>query len=366
MKKVIALLLSLTLVMTMLIACSKKDDTTDKGADPTKAPEATTAPATTDDKKTEDTATTAAAAKTGLAVINSIAKSANAGEKDGVAEVDSTVVGVLVGQDGKILKCSIDVAQTKVNFSKEGKILTDLATAVQTKQELKDAYGMKARSGIGKEWNEQADAFEAYVIGKTLDEVKGIAVNEEGVPSDADLAASVTVHISDFVAGIEKAVANAQDLGAKDSDKLGIGISTSIASSADATADKAGLAQAYSYYTAVTTDADGKITSCAIDASQSNVNFDTTGVITSDLTVAPQTKLELKDAYGMKGKSGIGKEWYEQANAFASYVTGKTVAEVDGIALTEGRPSDADLASSVTVHVADFITVIDKAVANAQ
>ncbi|MDD3174820.1 MAG: hypothetical protein PHF63_14395, partial [Herbinix sp.] len=110
---------------------------------------------------------------------------------------------------------------------------------------------------------------------------------------------------------------------------------------------------------------DGKITSCTIDASQGTVNFDTKGVITSDLTVAPQTKQELKEAYGMKAKSSISKEWYEQANAFATYVTGKTVDEVKGIAVSEeGLTTDADLVSSVTVHVAPFITIVDKAVTN--
>ncbi len=372
MKKIIALLLSLTLVMSMLVACGKKD-AAETTADPTAAP--TTAPAA-DDKKddaattdttTEPAATEAAAAKTGLAVLTSLAKSKNAAaDADGLAEVGSTVVAVLVGQDGKILKCSIDVAQTKINFSKEGKLVTDVTTVFQPKQELKEAYGMKKASSIGKEWYEQANALEAYVIGKTVDEIKGIAVTEEGVPTDADLAASVTVKIKDYVAAIEKAVASATDMGAKETDKLGLGIVTNIAKSKDAAADAPGLAQAYSYYTVTTTDADGKITSCIIDASQGNVNFDATGVITTDLTVAPQTKQELKDAYGMKKASAIGKEWFEQANAFAAYVIGKTVAEVDGIALTEGVPSGADLTSSVTVHATDFVTTIDKSVANAQ
>lgn len=369
MKKIIALLLSLTLVMTMLVACGKKDATEPK-AEPTAAPAAddkkddTAAPAA-DDKKDEVAAP--AAAKTGLAVLTSLAKSKNAeADKDGQAEVNSTVVAVLVGQDGKILKCSIDVAQTKIAFTKEGKLATDVNGTFKSKQELMEEYGMKKASSIGKEWYEQANALEAYVIGKTLDEVKAITVSETGVPTVADLTASVTVKINDYVAAIEKAVTTAQDLGAKETDKLGLGVVTNIAKSKDATADAAGLAQAYSYYTATTTDADGKITSSIIDASQGNVNFDATGVITTDLTVAVQSKQELGDAYGMRKASAIGKEWNEQATAFATYVVGKTVADVKGIAMTDGVPSVADLTSSVTVHATDFVTIIDKAVANAQ
>ena len=63
----------------------------------------------------------------------------------------------------------------------------------------------------------------------------------------------------------------------------------------------------------------------------------------------------------MKSQSGIGKEWNEQADALAEYVTGKTIDEVKGIALKEGVPAEADLASSVTVHVGDFISVLELA-----
>jgi hypothetical protein len=333
MKKAFALLLAAGLVVSTLTGCGKS-------AEP---------------------------AKTGLSVITSIAKSKDASaEGDGLAEVDSTVVAVLVGKDGKILDCKIDVAQTKMNFSTEGKLTTDIATVFQSKQELGDAYGMKKASGISKEWFEQANAFADYVVGKTVDEVKGIAVNEDGTAKDADLAASVTVHINEFIEGVEKAVAASQELGAQKGDKLGLAITTDMSKSTDASAEGDGLAQAYSNYAVVTVDKNNKITSCVIDASQGNVNFNTEGVITTDLATTYQTKQELKEAYGMKKASGIGKEWYEQANAFADYVTGKKLDEVKGIAVNEdGTAKDADLASSVTVHVAPFIANVDKAVANA-
>ena len=155
-------------------------------------------------------ADTVQSVKTGLAVISSIAKSKDAAaDADGLAQVDSVVVAVTVGADGKIVKCAIDTAQTKINFSADGKVKTPLDTVFPSKQGLGDAYNMKAASKLGKEWNEQADAFASYVIGKTVDEVKGIAVNE-GAPSDADLASSVSIRIGDYVKAIEKAVANAK------------------------------------------------------------------------------------------------------------------------------------------------------------
>ena len=90
--------------------------------------------------------TEGAALKTGFAVINLIAKSKDAGEEAGLAQADSTVVGVLVDADG---------VQTKVNFDATGKISTPLDTIVPTKIELGTDYGMGKVSSLGKEWNEQ-------------------------------------------------------------------------------------------------------------------------------------------------------------------------------------------------------------------
>ena len=89
------------------------------------------------------------------------------------------------------------------------------------------------------------------------------------------------------------------------------------------------------------------ITSCNIDAVQANVNFDTAGAITTDLTAPVLTKNQLGDSYGMKKASAIGKEWYEQAAAFGAYVAGKA--------------GDADLAASVTISIGGFQTLVAKA-----
>lgn len=352
MKKILILLLVLTMSLFVFVGCSSDQKTSETPA--TEQP-ATETPAT-EQPLTDD------AVKTGISVISSIGKSADAAsDKEGLAQVDSTVVAVTVDKDGKIVKCAIDSAQTKINFTNEGKLTTDLAKIFPAKQELGKEYGMSKASKIGKEWNEEANALADYVIGKTVEEVKGIKVTEEGVPSEADLSASVTIKIGGYVDAIEKAVANAKDLGAKSSDKLGLGVTTSIAKSKDVT-DKDGVAQAYTYYTATTFGTDGKITSCVIDASQSNVNFSKEGKITSDLAAPLKSKVELGDEYGMKKASKIGKEWYEQSDAFSKYVVGKTVEEVKGIAVdAEKHATDTDLTASVTVGIGEFQETIEKA-----
>ncbi len=359
MKKLLSLVLVLALAVAFTAGCGSTSTSTatSTAANTAANTETSTAPSTA--SNTEQA--TGDAVKTGLAVISTAAKSTDAGEKDGLAEVDSVAVAVTVDKDGKIVKCVIDTAQTKINFSKDGKILSDLKAEYKSKQELGEEYGMKKASKIGKEWFEQANAFAAYAVGKTVAEIKGVAVNQEGVTTDAELSTSVTVHITDYVAAIEKAVSNAKDTGAKAGDKLGLAIVTSISGSKEA-GDKDGLAQAYSNYTATTFDAAGKITSCVIDASQSNVNFSKAGKITSDLKAPLQTKVELGEGYGMKKASKIGKEWSEQADAFSKYVVGKTVDEVKGIAVNEeGVATAAELTSSVTVHISDFTNIIEKA-----
>lgn len=373
MKKTLLFGFSMFAAAALMTGCSSNLKATQPAAteaQTTAAPAQTTAaPAeTTAAGAAENTAATGGL-KTGFAAITNIDKSKDAtADAQGLAQADSSVVALTLDSSGKITNCIIDGVQTKINISNDGKVTTDLKTTVEPKSILGDKYGMKTASKIGKEWNEEAAALAKYVVGKTPDEVKSIAVTAEGVPTGADLSASVTIKIGGLVDAIQKAAANAQDLGAKEGDKLGLAMVTNIAKSKDAAADTPGVAQAYTTYTALTTGTDGKITSCILDASQTNINFDATGKITSDLTAPVQTKDELKEAYGMKKASKLGMEWYQEADNFAKYAVGKTVDEITGLAVdtNEGAPTDPDLAASVTIGIGDFQNVIKQAAAMAQ
>lgn len=299
--------------------------------------------------------------KTGLAVITAVDKSTNAGTGLGRAQIDATVVAVTVDSKGKIAKCVIDAVQSRIDFDASGKITTPLATEFPSKNELAEGYGMKRASTIGKEWHEQAAALAKYVEGKTINEVKTIAVDASKRPTGSDLKAAVTLSIGDYITAIEKAVAQARELGASSADQLRLGVLTTVTNSVSA-GDRLGLAEAYSTYVAITQDAKGTITSCVIDAAQGRVNFDSSGQITTDLTAPIKSKNELGEGYGMKRASALGKEWHEQAAAFAQYVTGKTPAEVAGIAVDAAkRPVSRDLLATVTVGIGDFQAALAKA-----
>lgn len=365
------LLAAFVLTASLLAGCGSKsepkNDSQETGADSQQTESNDNSGEASGGDAADDSSTASGGLKTGIGAVTTAGSSKDASaSEEGLAQAEVLVAAVTVDGDGKIVECVLDTAQTKVGFNGEGKITTDLNSEFKTKNETGDDYGMKAASSIEKEWYEQAEAFAQYCVGKTADEINGIAVNESGAPSDADLAASVTLYVGGFQQAVTKAVNNAADLGAAAGDKLGLGMITNISNSVDASADAAGEAQPYTSIAAVTVNGDGVITSAAIDAVQAKINFDATGKITTDLKAEIASKNELGDNYGMKAASSIGKEWYEQAAAYAAYAAGKTPEEVNGTQVTEGVPSDADLAASVTLHIAEFNSVIEKAAANAK
>lgn len=300
--------------------------------------------------------------KTGFAVVSTIEKADDAGDEDGQIKVGSTAAAVLVDEKGVIKDCIIDVVQTPGAFSATGEITSDRSEAFISKHELGMDYDMLKASPIEKEWFEQADALAEYIIGKTLEEVKAIAV-EDGAPTGADFESSVTMQVTDMLLAVEKAVNNAKDLGASADDSLGLGLISRIGGQSKDAADEDGRFQAYSHYGVVTLGKDKKITSSIIDASQTNVDFSNLGAITSETEATFESKLEKGNDYNMKDASPIGKEWFEQSEAFSEHIKGKTIAEVTSMELVEGVATDLD--SSVTVTVDDFVLVIEKAGASA-
>ena len=113
-------------------------------------------------------------------------------------QYDTNVAAVTTDASGKITSCLIDAAQGKCAMA-DGKFTVKEGTFL-SKKDLKENYAMKDTSaaipgGIGKEWFEQAKAYEDWAIGKTAADVKA-AVNAEGKTDDADLKAGCTITIS--------------------------------------------------------------------------------------------------------------------------------------------------------------------------
>lgn len=312
--------------------------------------------------------------KMGLGIKASVAKSSDfAADKAGAAQADVVIAAVGFDKDGKVASIKIDNAQTKVEYNADGTLKSDPAATYKTKQEKKDEYGMKKASAIGKEWYEQAEALSAWMQGKTAEEIKNMKTKpgadeaHPAVPDEADLATSVTISVQDYIAVVEEAAKNAVDVEGG-ADTVGLGIHINIGKSAGKTAEKGAVAQIDNTITAVALKGD-KVAASILDVVQAKVEYDAEGKVTTDKAAEVSSKVDLGDKYGMKAASSIKKEWYEQAKALTEWTVGKTNAEIQGIESEEKdgkKIVKGDLASSVTVGVADYLKVFDHAIMNAR
>ena len=154
----------------------------------------------------------------GLGVSTGIGSSkAATAEKDGVAQVDSTICALVLDAEGKIKSVKFDVAQTKVAINAKGEITADVTAEIRSKVELQGDYGMQKASSLEKgEWFQQAAAFEEYCLGKTVEEVLGMETYDKGdghhtqVPAGEDVKTSVTLDVGGFLAALAKAAASAK------------------------------------------------------------------------------------------------------------------------------------------------------------
>lgn len=283
-----------------------------------------------------------------------------AASKTGTAQVDATFAAVVTDKDGRITDCVVDTAQSKLSVA-DGSAAT--GGEYFTKAERGDEYGMKSASGIGKEWYEQAEAFSAYVRGKTAEEVLQIEVKttDNGeVAAQPDLLSGCTVTITDMKEAVAKAASDKNAVAFSGSDfTLGAGAVTDDSSSQSATDSADGVAALYSAVAACVTDKGGNILAASVDEIQPKITFDSSGGITGNSYKG--TKKEQGDDYGMRSASSIGKEWYQQAEAFGRYVTGMDAQAMESA--LAGDKKDDTLLSSCTVTVDKLAAALKKAMA---
>ena len=348
MKKIIAMILALCLTLA-LVACGDKADSGKTDSQPA-----------------------AAEYFLGMGIVLNMDSS-----KSENAQVDATVAAVVTDKDGKIVACRIDVAQNKMAVAGGA---VDTAATFKTKMELGSAYGMAGKvdnndDGVMLEWNEQAKAFEEFVVGKTGAEVAALETKEaKGHMIAVDetlLKAGCSMQITDFMAAVAKACADeqGQKFSAAGDFTLGVAAATVADESTAAAADKDGSVKMYTDFAAAVI-VDGKIAAAVTDAVQPEIKVSLIGDIVE--TVFKGTKRELKEGYNMAtygasmDNNGDGKvlEWYVQADAFAKYVVGKTGAEVKALetkTLDNGYVISADdalLSAGCTIQITGMKAVM--------
>ncbi len=325
MKRTLALVMSLALAMSaLLVGCGEKK---------------------------------AATLKFGMGVYSSVPAVTDAtADKEGSGKLDVTVAAVTVDADGKIVACALDTASNTVNFTTAGKAVAK--TEFKTKYELGKDYNMVTYGGAKKEWFEQADAFEALVAGKTLNEVKALVA--EGNKGTQDVVnAGCTIMIHEFVGAIEKAYNAAKESNVTAENTLKVTAATEQTCT-DATADKDGSNKISTTFFAAAVDAEGKVVAAQSDCVELSFTFNTKGASTLDTSKAVVSKKELGTDYGMVAYGGAKKEWFEQAAAFDAACIGKTASEIAGLIGNDGKATADVQAAGCTIYVSGFVKAASK------
>ena len=293
MKKIIALILALSLSLLCFAACGKKDNGEETPA--------------------EKTYTLSVVVDDGLNTVS----------KGGATVI---ALALVTDADGKIVAARFDSVQPKFTLNADK---TDIVAVnrVDTKVELGDEY-----TGMSDSWKDEAAAFEAFLVGKTASEIAALQFVVDG--ADAGLVAGCTMKSSMpvFQALVAKAFAYTRNVTFTTSETVSLGlaidakVSGNVAEGGKIAADFAAVAIA-----------GGKVVASMIDSAEAKYSLEiaeTTGKggatsisVNATLTEYKGTKNEQGDAYDSYSPMASGR-WYAQAQAFANTAVGKTVAEL--------------------------------------
>jgi hypothetical protein len=81
-------------------------------------------------------------------------------------------------------------------------ITIDETSDGESKKDLGDDYGMKAASGIGKEWDEQIEFLENYLLENGIDSVK---LDSDGYAESEDVLAGCTINLTNIMKAVDEA-----------------------------------------------------------------------------------------------------------------------------------------------------------------
>lgn len=275
--------------------------------------------------------------------------------------VDSKDVVVSTYMDEVQMPITFDATNTEApySFTAGNKAVKDAGDKiVESKKELGDRYAMHSimNNPMG-EWWEQAEAFEAWTVGKTATEIAAVVGENDKPVAGSDLASDVSITVDTSCDTVVKAIASAQEVEADVAPVAGASLIVSnienshgnwvIEVNMAGTAivgDKIGGTNIDVYQVAL--GSDGKCATTAVQYTEAEAK----GLIMC-------SKRDLGDKYGMS-TAPLG-DWYEQAAAYEAWAKGKTVAEVEAAVGEDNKPtSGSDLATDVSITVDGFVAAI--------
>lgn len=113
-------------------------------------------------------------------------------DSSGKGVVSTTYATVIFDENDIIRKIYIDEVESKIYFDSKGHLDESKNNkVVRSKRELGDEYGMKAASNIGKEWYEQINSLEDYLVGKNIRNISDFVMNNGDYGTENDYANSL-------------------------------------------------------------------------------------------------------------------------------------------------------------------------------
>ncbi len=248
------------------------------------------------------------------------------------SQVKETVAAVVLDREGVIRRCVVDELAFAVTP-------TGSPADLSTKMERGDSYTptVEETGGVSTNvsWAEQATAFCNYVVGKKPSEVSGIAATD----GKTTAIAGCDLIVTDLIRAVTDAAASAT------AHKIGEGDELSLAMTATRDASAASP-QFEVEIAAVTMDGD-TVSGCAVDTLP--ISLPTESGAFTYVSGELLTKAQQKDGYGMKKASPIEREWYEQAQAFATYAVGRSAADMQAIETDDSGKTDAVAGCTVSI-----------------
>ncbi len=151
--------------------------------------------------------TTAEEFKLGLGVVTSCTVKDATADAAGSIQMYTDIAAVVTAGD-VVLAARLDAIQPAIGLNADG--TTTAKEDLRSKYQLKEDYGMIPASPIGAEWYTQADAYCAYLAGKTAADLEAIELVEHNghlvALNEADLYAGCTMQVNSYIEATVKAI----------------------------------------------------------------------------------------------------------------------------------------------------------------
>lgn len=140
-----------------------------------------------------------------LALLLAGCGNANTGvTEEGASASDSEGKGVTNIAEVKHDDATTKAEVTKVDGKVTGITIDEIDKDGVSKKDLGDKYGWKSASAIEKEWYEQVEFLENYILENGVDSIK---MNDQGQAENEDLKSGCTISISNMVEAVKEAEA---------------------------------------------------------------------------------------------------------------------------------------------------------------